>query len=66
MQERYPHLFTDSGTVSRPCFLIVIVRGRTIGKLVSIVTTCLVVSSNRIIVIKTDWVDGSRDGPSWS
>ena len=20
MQERYPHLFTDSGTLSRPCF----------------------------------------------
>ena len=30
------------------------------------VTTCLVISSSRIIVIKTDWVDGSRDGPSWS
>ena len=30
------------------------------------VTTCLVVSSSRIIVIKIDWVDGSRDGPSWT
>ena len=36
------------------------------GKLVSIVTTCLVVSSSRIFLIKTDWVDGSRDGPSWT
>ena len=27
MQERYPHLFTDSGTLSRPCFfLLVIIR----------------------------------------
>ena len=25
MQERYPHLFTDSGTPSRPCFLLTIV-----------------------------------------
>ena len=36
------------------------------GKLVSIVTTCLVVSSSRLVLIKTDWVDGSHDGPSWS
>ena len=34
------------------------------GKLVSIVTTCLVVSSSRITVIKIDCVDGSHDGPS--
>ena len=47
MQERYPHLFTDSGTTFCPFFLLVIVRGRTMGKLVSIVTTCLVVLSNR-------------------
>ncbi|TMW80179.1 hypothetical protein EJD97_023135 [Solanum chilense] len=33
MQERYPHLFTDSGTPFRPHFLLVIVRGRTMGKL---------------------------------
>ena len=45
MQERYPHLFTDSGTSFRPCFLLMIVRGRTMGKLVSIVTTCLVILS---------------------
>ena len=49
MQERYPHLFTDSGTLSRPCFLLVIVRGQTMGKLVSIVTTCLVSSSSKTI-----------------
>ena len=48
MQERYPHLFTDSGTLSRPCFLLVIVRGQTMGKLVSNVTTCFVGSSSRI------------------
>ena len=47
MQERYPHLFTDSGTPFRPFFLLVIVRGRTMGKLVSILTTCLVVLSSR-------------------
>ena len=47
MQERYPHLFTDSGTPFCPCFLLTIVRGRTMGKLVSIVTTCLVVLSSR-------------------
>ena len=27
MQERYPHLFTDSGTPFRPCFLLMIVQG---------------------------------------
>ena len=48
MQERYPHLFTDSGTLSRPCFSLVIVRGRTMCKLVSIVMTCLVVLSSRV------------------
>ena len=53
MQERYPHLFTDSGTSFRPCFLLMIVRGRTMGKLVSIVTTCLVVLSNRCYFWKT-------------
>ena len=53
MQERYPHLFKDAGTPSRPCFfLLVIVRGRTMGKLVSIVTTCLVVLSNRLQFLK--------------
>ena len=52
MRERYPHLFTDSGTLSGLCFLLVIVRGRTMGKLVSIVTICLVVSSSRIIFDK--------------
>ena len=40
MQERYPHLFKDSGTPSRPCFPSCDRRGRTMGKLVSIVTTC--------------------------
>ena len=49
MQERYSHLFTDSGILPRPCFPLVIVRGRTMGKLVSIVTTCLVVLSSRFI-----------------
>ncbi|TMW80271.1 hypothetical protein EJD97_022068 [Solanum chilense] len=29
MHEKYPRLFTDSGTLSRPCFLPMIVRGRT-------------------------------------
>ena len=47
MQESYPHLFTNSGTSFRPCFLLMIIRGRTMGKLVSIVTTCLVVLSSR-------------------
>ena len=47
MRERYPHLFTDSGTPFPLIFLLVIVRGRTMGKLVSIVTTCLVVLSSR-------------------
>ena len=47
MQERYPHLFTDSVTSFLPCFLLMIVRGRTMGKFVSIVTTCLVVLSSR-------------------
>ena len=36
------------------------------GKLVSIVTTCLVIRAVESFVIKIDWVDGSRDGPSWS
>ena len=47
MQERYPHMFTDSGTLYRPCFLLMIVQGRTMGKLVSIVTTCLVILNSR-------------------
>ena len=51
MQEWYPHLFTDSGTLSRPCFLLVIVRGQTMGKLVSIVTTCLFVWAGRITFV---------------
>ena len=34
------------------------------GKLVSIVTTCLVVSSSRITVIKIDCIDGLHDRPS--
>ena len=55
MQERYPHLFTDSGTPFRPCFLLTIVRGRTMGKLVSIVTTCLVVLSSRFYFWK-NWL----------
>ncbi|TMW88139.1 hypothetical protein EJD97_018994 [Solanum chilense] len=29
MQEKYPHLFTDSGTPFRPCFSSLIIRGRT-------------------------------------
>ncbi|XP_069144512.1 uncharacterized protein [Solanum lycopersicum] len=33
MQERYPHIFKDSGTPFRRSFLLVIVRGRTMGKL---------------------------------
>ena len=53
MQERYPHLFTDSGTPLRPCFFLTIVRGRTMGKLVSIVTTCLVVLSSKFYFWKT-------------
>ena len=52
MQERYPHLFTNSGTLSCPCFLLVIVRGRTMSKLVYIVTTYLVFSSRRIFFDK--------------
>ena len=48
MQERYPHMFTDSGTLYRPCFLLMIVQGRTMGKLVSIVMTSLVVLSIRV------------------
>ena len=48
MRERYPHLFTDSGTPFALVFLLVIIRGRTMGKLVSIVTTCLVVLSSRL------------------
>ena len=47
-------------------FLPVIVRGQTMGKFLSIVTTCLVGSSSRTIFDKTDWVDGLRDGPSWT
>ena len=40
MQEKYPHLFTNSATPFRPCFfLLVIVRRRTMGKFVSIVST---------------------------
>ena len=46
MHKRYPHLFTNSGTFPYSHFLL-IVRGRTMGKLVSIVTTCLVVLSSR-------------------
>ena len=53
MQETYPHLFTDLGTFFRPCFLLMIVRGRTMGKLVSIVTTYLVVLSRRFTSGKT-------------
>ena len=52
MQERYPHLFTDSGTPFRLVFLLVIIRGRTMGKLVSIVITFLVGSSSRTIFDK--------------
>ena len=48
MQEKYPHLFSDSGTPFRLVFLLVIIRGRTMGKLVSIVTTCLVVLGCRV------------------
>ena len=40
MQERYSYLFKDSCTLPPPFFLLVIVRGRMMGKLVSIVTTC--------------------------
>ena len=76
MQERYPQLFTDLGTRSRHCFLLVIVLGRTMSKLVSIVTTCLVVSSSGIIFDKnilgrritrrTVKVMTDGDRPSWS
>ena len=53
MQERYPHLFTDSGTSFALVFLLMIVRGRTMGKLVSFLTTCLVVLSNKCYFWKT-------------
>ena len=46
MRERYPHLFTDQVLLFALVFLLVIIRGRTMGKLVSIVTTCLVVLSS--------------------
>ncbi|TMW88078.1 hypothetical protein EJD97_019062 [Solanum chilense] len=47
MQERYPHLLTDPGTPSRPCFLLAIVRGPTMGKLIT----------RRTVLVTTD-----RDG----
>ncbi|WMV41311.1 hypothetical protein MTR67_034696 [Solanum verrucosum] len=46
MHERYPHLFIDSGTLSYHRLLL-IVRGRTMGKLVSNVTTHLFVLTTR-------------------
>ena len=60
MQERYPHLFKDSGLLLALVFILVIVRGRTMGKLVSIVTTCLVVLSSRFYFWK-NWL--SRQAP---
>lgn len=37
-----------------------------LGKLVSIVTTCLVVLSSTFYSGKTGWGDGPNDGPSWA
>ncbi|WMV53219.1 hypothetical protein MTR67_046604 [Solanum verrucosum] len=54
MQERYPHLFVDSGTLSYP-HLLLIVRGRTMGKLVSNVTTHLLVLSTRAFYFVKDF-----------
>ena len=48
MQERYPPLFTDSGTPFRPCFSSFDRSGTTMGKLVSNVMTRLVILSNRL------------------
>ena len=47
MREKYPHLFTDSGTPFLPCFPSFDRSGTNMGKLVSIVMICLVVLSNR-------------------
>ncbi|WMV19066.1 hypothetical protein MTR67_012451 [Solanum verrucosum] len=44
IHERYPHLFVDSGALSYP-YLLLIVQGRMMGKIVSNVTTHLVVLS---------------------
>ena len=66
MQERYPHIFNDSGTPFRRSFLLVIVRGRTMGKLVSIVTTCLVVLNSRFYFWKNRLRRRTHDGPSWA
>jgi len=54
MQERYPHFFVDSSTLSYP-HLLLIVRGRTMGKLVSNVTTHLVVLSTRAFYFIKDF-----------
>ena len=48
MQERSHTCFLIQVLLFLLVFLLVIVRGRTMGKLVSIVTTCLVVLSSRV------------------
>ena len=47
-------------------FLLVIVRGRMMGKLVSIVMTCLVVLSSRFQFWKNWQKRWPHDGPSWA
>ena len=48
MQERYHTCLQIQVLLLALVFLLVIVRGRTMGKLVSIVTTCLVVLSSGV------------------
>ena len=49
IQERYPHKCLQIQVLLVALvFILMIVRGRTMGKLVFIVTTCLVVLSNRL------------------
>ena len=47
-------------------FLLVIVRGRTVGKLVSNVTTCFVVLSSKFYFWKNRLRRRTPDGPSWA
>ena len=48
MREKYHICLQIQVLLFALVFLLVIVRGRTMGKLVSIVTTCLVVLSNKL------------------